>query len=159
MINKAILIGRLGKAPEIRDIGRGDKQVCNLRVATSKKIKGEEFTQWHAVTVWGEHSIKYLEDYADKGSIVYIEGEIETRKYEKDGRDVYVTEIIVGTFGGNVKILSDFKERDRDESRGERNERGARAGGKKTYREESGRGREEDYDDNTSRELDDEIPF
>ncbi len=157
MINKAILIGRLGREPEVRNVG--DRQVCNLRLATSKKIKGEERTQWHAITVWSETSIKYLEDYADKGSVVYIEGEIETRKYEKDGRDVYVTEIIVGQYGGQVKILSDFRQREERDDRETRNSKAASRGGKKTYREESGRGREQEYDDDTSRELDDEIPF
>jgi single-strand DNA-binding protein len=108
-VNKAIILGRLGKDPEIRNAGNSD--VANLSVATSEvwkdKRSGErqEKTEWHRITVWNEHAIKFIDEHLKKGDQVYIEGKIETRKYEKDGVDVYTTEIIVPAFGGEVKKI------------------------------------------------------
>lgn len=110
-MNKAQLIGNLGKDPEIRTLNDGGK-VTNLSLATSESWKdratGErrEKTQWHRVTVWGDGPAKYLA-YAKSGTLVMIEGMIETRKYtDSAGVEKYATEIVVRGRGGQVKILA-----------------------------------------------------
>lgn len=121
-LNKATIIGSLGKDPEIKSFANGN-QVANFSVATSEswkdKSSGEkkEKTQWHNVAVFNEHLIKVCENYLRKGSKVYIEGQIETRKYEKDGRDVYVTEIVLPKYKGEITILSSPK-KEKEESDG-----------------------------------------
>lgn len=108
-VNKVILLGRLGKDPEIKTFGN-DNQLANLTVATSKKIKDQqsgewnEKTEWHNVTVFG-FSAKYAEKYLNKGSQVYIEGELETTSYEKDGVTKYSTKIIVSGYNGVLQGL------------------------------------------------------
>jgi single-strand DNA-binding protein len=130
-VNKAIILGRLGKDPEVRNTGNAD--VANLSVATSEtwkdKRSGErkEKTEWHRVTIWNENAIKFIEEHLKKGDQVYIEGKIETRKYEKDGQDHYTTEIIVPAFGGEVKKIW---ERDGNGGGNDRdNDRGSSRGG------------------------------
>lgn len=109
-VNKVILIGNLGKAPEVRTFQSGDK-VCNFTLATSEtwkdKASGErkEKTEWHNIVIKNQNIVGVAERYLSKGSKVYIEGHIETRKYEKEGRDVYVTEIVVGPFRGEMTLL------------------------------------------------------
>lgn len=90
-MNKAILIGNVGKEPEIRKTQSGIS-VANFSLATSKKVKGEDKTEWHRIVVWDKLA-EIIEKYVKKGDKVMIEGEIETREYEKDGRKVYTTEI------------------------------------------------------------------
>ena len=105
-VNKSIIIGNLGRDPELRHTN-GGKAVCNLAVATSYKPKdGEEQTEWHRVTVWGnqaEDCGKFLE----KGRQVYVEGRLQTRKYtDKQGVEKYATEIVaerVQFLGGKPK--------------------------------------------------------
>jgi|APSaa5957512535_1039671.scaffolds.fasta_scaffold214542_2 single-strand DNA-binding protein len=105
MINKAILIGNVGEDPEARNLTNGGV-VTNFTLATSIKIKGEERTEWHRITVWGQ-TAEFARDYVKKGSKLYIEGEIKTRKWQdKDGNDRYRTEINVGNFNSNLKILT-----------------------------------------------------
>ena len=121
MLNKAQLIGRLGADPETRTLDDGGK-VTNLRVATSETWKDRdsserrERTEWHRVTVWGEGPAKYLA-YAQKGSLVLIEGKIATRKWtDTDGAERYATEVVVQPKGGGqVKILADGVERQAEE--------------------------------------------
>jgi len=110
-VNKAIIIGHLGRDPEVRSFPSGGK-VANLRVATSEtwrdKNSGErkEKTEWHAVAIKNEHLVKVAEQYARKGSKVYIEGQIETRKWtDKDGQERYSTEIVIPMFRGEFKLL------------------------------------------------------
>jgi len=150
MMNKAQLIGRLGADPEIRTLNDGGK-VTNLRLATSETWKdrdnGErrEKTEWHRVTVWGEGPAKYL-GYAKKGSLVLIEGKIETRKYtDSAGVEKYATEIVVQSRGGQIKILADGV--DRDEARRGSEEDHATGGANGSS------GPRESYD------LNDDIPF
>ncbi|MFC5342903.1 single-stranded DNA-binding protein (plasmid) [Brevundimonas staleyi] len=150
MMNKAQLIGRLGADPETRTLNDGGK-VTNLRVATSESWKDRdsgqrrEKTEWHRVTVWGEGPAKYLA-YAEKGSLVLIEGKIETRKYtDSAGVEKYATEIVVQSRGGQIKILADGVDRDHD-SRGSDDDHAA--GGAN-----GGSGPRESYD------LNDDIPF
>jgi len=98
-VNKVILVGRLGKAPEIREVN--DTKVVNFSIATSKSWKdksGEkkEDTQWHRIVAWGR-TAEVAAEYLDKGSLVYIEGELQTRKYtDKEDIERYTTEIRVG---------------------------------------------------------------
>jgi len=142
-INKVILVGRLGKDPQ-RKVTRDRKEFSVFSMATSKKIKDEERTTWHNVIVWNESTAKYVNSYARTGTLIYVEGEIEVRNYDKDGQTHYVTEVIVGQYNGNVQILKDGVSR--EESGGERKT--------KTYREESGGRGAAPHDP-----LDDEIPF
>lgn len=111
-INKVILVGNLGAAPEIRDLPSGQK-VANLRVATSEqwtdKSSGEkrERTEWHTVSVFNQNSVNFAESYLQKGSKVYIEGQLQTRKWQdQSGQDRYSTEVVVNTFGGQLTGLS-----------------------------------------------------
>lgn len=90
-MNKAILIGNVGKEPEIRKTQSGIS-VANFSLATSKKIKGEDKTEWHRIVAWDKLA-EIIEKYVHKGDKLMIEGEIETRDYEKDGQKFYTTEI------------------------------------------------------------------
>ena len=90
-MNKAILIGNVGKQPEIRKTQSGIS-VANFSLATSKKVKGEDQTEWHRVVAWDKLA-DIIEKYVKKGDKLMIEGEIQTREYEKEGRKVYTTEI------------------------------------------------------------------
>jgi single-strand DNA-binding protein len=165
-INKVILVGRMGKDPEVKHT-RDGKEFSTFSMATSKKIKDEEKTTWHNIVVWNEHTAKYINDFAQKGTLVYIEGEIDNRKYEKqDGSTGYASDVVVGAFSGNAQILADGVpregggRRDRDDDEREEKpkpERRTRTKPKeKSYREESG-GEAERH--NWEKDLDDEIPF
>jgi single-strand DNA-binding protein len=134
-VNKVILVGRVGADPEIRQAG--DKDVANLRIATSESWKDkrsgewQEKTEWHSITVWAEGTIKYIENNVSKGDLIYIEGQLETRKYEKDGVDHYKTDVVIPAFGGALKSLvkndRDGGGDDRGSDRG--GDRGGRSGG------------------------------
>jgi single-strand DNA-binding protein len=111
-LNKVTLIGHLGQDPEIKTFSTGSR-VANLNLATSEswkdKASGEKktATEWHRISVFNEHAIKFLESYAVKGSLVYVEGKLETRKWQdKDGQDRTTTQIAVRPYGGDVLILS-----------------------------------------------------
>lgn len=109
-LNRAIIIGNVGKDPEIRVLQNGGK-VANFTVATSERWKdkqsGEkkERTEWHRVVVFNEHLVKVVESYVKKGSKLYLEGQIETRKWEKDGVEKYSTEIVLRPFNGEIVLL------------------------------------------------------
>jgi len=110
-VNKAVILGNLGKDPEIRTFQSGGR-VCNMTIATSEtwkdKKSGEkkEKTEWHRVVVFNENFINVCEKYLKKGSKVYIEGQIETRKYaDKDGTDKYTTEIVLKQYGSELVML------------------------------------------------------
>ena len=105
MLNKVMIIGRLGKDPDVKHTGTG-KTVCTLSVATSKKINGEEQTEWHRVVLW-ERTAEVAGQYLAKGSLVYIEGEIRTRSYESGGEKRYATEIV----GHSMQMLGERQER------------------------------------------------
>jgi single-strand DNA-binding protein len=106
MINKVILIGRLGADPELKKTKNGDS-FCNLSLATNKKIKDNEKTTWHKIVVFDPRIAETMGKYAKKGTQLYVQGEIETRSY-KDANDNqrYVTEIIVPRYSGVIKMLS-----------------------------------------------------
>lgn len=110
-LNKVQLIGNLGRDPEVRSFQSGDK-VCNLSVATSEswkdKATGErkEKTEWHRVVITNQNIVGVAERYLSKGSKVYIEGKLQTRKYEQGGVEKYTTEIVVGPFDSKLVLLS-----------------------------------------------------
>jgi single-strand DNA-binding protein len=108
---KVILIGNLGRDPEIRTFPNGGK-VCNLRIATSEswrdKASGErkERTEWHSVAIFSEPLAKIAEQYLRKGSKVYLEGQLETRKWsDQSGADRYATEVVLRPFRGELTLL------------------------------------------------------
>lgn len=109
-VNKVILVGNLGRDPEVRSFQSGGR-VCNLRIATSEswrdKATGErkDRTEWHSVSIYNDNLIGIAERFLKKGSKVYIEGQLETRKYEKDGRDVYTTEVVLRPYRGELTLL------------------------------------------------------
>ncbi|SFR42012.1 single-stranded DNA-binding protein [Litoreibacter janthinus] len=110
-VNKVILIGNLGRDPEIRTFQNGGK-VCNLRIATSETWKdrntGErrEKTEWHTVAIFQEGLVRIAEQYLKKGSKVYIEGQLQTRKWQdQSGADRYSTEVVLQGFGGTLTML------------------------------------------------------
>ena len=110
-VNKVILIGNLGRDPEVRSFPNGGK-VCNLRIATSEnwrdKATGErkERTEWHSVAIFNENLVRIAEQYLRKGSTVYIEGQLETRKWQdQSGSDRYSTEVVLRPFRGELTLL------------------------------------------------------
>lgn len=110
-VNKVIIIGNLGRDPEVRSFQNGGK-VVNLRIATSEtwrdRNSGErkERTEWHSVAIFNEALAKIAEQYLRKGSTVYIEGALETRKWQdQSGQDRYTTEIVLRPYNGNLTLL------------------------------------------------------
>lgn len=110
-VNKVILIGNLGRDPEVRTFQNGGK-VCNLRIATSENWKdkntGErrERTEWHSVAIFQEGLVRVAEQYLRKGSKVYIEGQLQTRKWQdQSGQDRYSTEVVLQGYGGTLTML------------------------------------------------------
>ena len=154
-VNKVILVGNLGKDPEIRRTNDG-RPIANLSVATSEswrdKNTGErkEKTEWHRVVVFNEGLCKVVEQYVKKGSKVYIEGQLQTRKYEQGGVEKYTTEVVLQRFRGELTMLD-----------------GKSEGGGRSYEDEGGgftskagaKRSSEGPRENFSQDLDDEIPF
>ncbi|WP_306110456.1 MULTISPECIES: single-stranded DNA-binding protein [Roseovarius] len=162
-VNKVILIGNLGRDPEVRTFQNGGK-VCNLRIATSENWKdrntGErrEKTEWHSVAIFQEGLVRIAEQYLRKGSKVYIEGQLQTRKWQdQSGQDRYSTEVVLQGFNGTLTMLDG---------------RDGGGGGGGGYGGGSGGGYDQDYvggssgpsdqgrsQPSPSRDYDDEIPF
>ena len=157
-VNKVILVGNLGKDPEIRTLNSGDR-VANLRIATSEnwrdKATGErkEKTEWHQVVIFNENLVKVAENYLKKGSTIYIEGSLQTRKYEQNGVEKYSTEIVLQKFRGELTMLGG-RGGGADEGEG-----GYSGGGRSDLsgagRPAQGAGAKESF----AADLDDEIPF
>ena len=123
-VNKVILVGNLGRDPEVRRLGSGEP-VVNLRIATSEtwrdKQSGErkERTEWHSVVIFNENLAKVAEQYLKKGSKIYIEGQLQTRKWQdQSGVEKYTTEIVLQRFRGELTIL-DSRQGGSDEYGGE----------------------------------------
>ncbi|MGB5863051.1 MAG: single-stranded DNA-binding protein [Sulfitobacter sp.] len=171
-VNKVIIIGNLGRDPEVRSFQNGGK-VCNLRIATSENWKdkntGErrEKTEWHSVAIFQEGLVRIAEQYLKKGSKVYIEGQLQTRKWQdQSGADRYTTEVVLQGYGGTLTML-DGREGgggggmggggggydDRDSGGGYDQQGGGGYGGGQS----SGGG--QPSGGGGSRDLDDEIPF
>ena len=165
-VNKVILVGNLGADPEIRRLNSGDS-VVNMRIATSEtwrdKASGErkESTQWHNVVIFNENLVKVAESYLRKGSTVYIEGSLQTRKWaDAQGVEKYSTEIVLQKFRGELTMLGGRN--DRAESGGD-DYAGAGAsggysggGGNAGY---GGRAQSSGPKESFAADLDDEIPF
>jgi single-strand DNA-binding protein len=156
-VNKVILIGNLGKDPEVRRMQDG-RPVVNLSVATSDtwrdKATGErrERTEWHRVVIFNENLCRIVEQYLKKGSKVYLEGSLQTRKWQdQQGQDKYTTEVVLQGFNGNLTML----DRAGGGGSSEMSESGNEFGSPGPTRERApalaGAGRRED--------MDDEIPF
>ena len=110
-VNKVILIGNLGADPEIRTLPSGER-VANLRVATSESWRdrnsGErkEKTEWHRVVIFNDNLAKVAENYLRKGAKVYVEGQLQTRKWtDQQGQDRYTTEVVLQKFRGELQML------------------------------------------------------
>ncbi len=154
-VNKVIIVGNLGRDPEIRSFQNGGR-VANISVATSEswrdKQSGErkERTEWHRVSILNENLVSVCERFLKKGTTVYIEGQLETRKYEKDGREQYTTEVVLRPYRGELTILSGMGSSDRETGADEapsRSERGAVSAGVRPK------------DDMPDDGFNDEIPF
>ena len=111
-VNKVILIGNLGADPEVRTFQNGGK-VCNLRIATSETWKDRESgerrerTEWHSVAIFSEPLIRVAEQYLHKGSKIYVEGQLETRKWQDQntGQDRYSTEVVLRPYRSELTML------------------------------------------------------
>ncbi|GAA0602159.1 single-stranded DNA-binding protein [Paenochrobactrum glaciei] len=166
-VNKVILVGNLGADPEVRRMSSGDP-VVNLRIATSESWRdrqsGErrEKTEWHSVVIFNENLAKVAEQYLKKGAKVYLEGALQTRKWQdQNGNERYTTEIVLQKFRGELQML---------DSRGEGGGQGRsfEGGGRSQMSDYSGGGSSGGSDFGNSgpssgggfsRDLDDEIPF
>ena len=111
MLNKVTLIGNVGKDPEVRTAQSG-KRSAKFTLATSQKYKdkttGERKTktEWHNIVIFNEGIVQFVEHYLKKGARIYLEGQIETRKWQDDsGKDRYTTEIVIPPFGGQVLLM------------------------------------------------------
>ena len=164
-VNKVILVGNLGRDPEIRSMPNGDR-IANLSIATSEtwrdKASGErkEKTEWHRVVIFNDNIVKVVENYVKKGSTVYIEGALQTRKWtDQQGVEKYSTEIVVSRFKGELTML------------GGRSDGGSAGGGYGGGQSGGGRG-DDDYSSGFSTggankpsgpkesyDLNDDIPF
>lgn len=115
MLNKCSFIGNLGRDPECRSLGNG-KEVVSLSLGVSEKWKdasGEkkEHTEWVRITIFNEHLVKVAKDYLKKGSKIYVEGKLQTKKYtDKDGVEKYSTEIALQNYGGTIVMLDGKKD-------------------------------------------------
>jgi len=165
-VNKVILVGNLGADPEIRRLNSGDP-VVNIRVATSEtwrdKNSGErkEKTEWHNVVIFNDNLAKVAEQYLKKGMKVYVEGQLQTRKWQdQQGQDRYTTEIVLQKFRGELQML---------DARGQGGEGGGQVGYDRGERSGGG-SRNSDFGQSGpsqggggrgsfSQDLDDEIPF
>ena len=148
-VNKVILVGNLGRDPEIRTTQSGMK-VANLRVATSERWKDrnsgemQERTEWHSVAIFNEHLVSVAERFLHKGSKVYLEGQLQTRKWtDQQGQDRYSTEVVMNRFRGELQML---------DSRGE----GGGGSGGGSF---GGGGNDGGFSGGAGDDLDDEIPF
>jgi single-strand DNA-binding protein len=161
-LNKVMLIGNLGKDPEVRSFANGGK-VCNFSLATSESWKdknsGErrEKTDWHNVAIFNENLVRIAEQYLKKGSKVYIEGSLQTRKWQdQSGADKYTTEVVLQNFNGTLVLL------DRAEGGG-----GGQRGGGGGYNQDDGgyggggaaRGGGASRPSAFDSDLDDDVPF
>lgn len=161
-VNKVILVGNLGADPEVRRMNSGDP-VVNLRIATGEswrdKSTGErrEKTEWHNVVIFNDNLAKVAENYLKKGSKVYIEGQLQARKWQdRDGNDRYTTEVVLQRYRGELTMLDG-----RGEGGGDRMGGGGYGSGNRMDDRSGGGQRQMDApkEDFSSDTLDDDIPF
>lgn len=154
-INKVILVGNLGKDPEVRSMQDG-REVVNLTIATSDTWKdrqtGErrEKTEWHRVVIFNEGLVNVAKNYLKKGAKVYLEGALQTRKWtDKDGAEKYSTEVVLQNFNSNLTMLDSRRD-------------GGEGGGGQSYQQPANQYNQESRapkQDFSKSDLDDEIPF
>jgi len=156
-VNKVILVGNLGRDPEIRTTQSGLK-VASLRVATSERWKDrnsgemQERTEWHSVAIFNEHLVSVAERFLHKGSKVYLEGQLQTRKWtDQQGQDRYSTEVVMNRFRGELQMLDSRGEGSGDAFSGSGSGSGAGSFGDG--------GNDGDFAGKRGDDLDDEIPF
>ena len=156
-LNKVMIIGNLGRDPEVRSFQNGGK-VCNLRIATSErwrdKNSGEnrEKTEWHSVSIFSEGLVRVCEQYLKKGSKVFVEGQLQTRKWQdQSGNDRYSTEVVLQGYSGTLTML-DGRDGGGDNGNkfGQSNQGSGSQGGGYDSNPQGGIGHSD---------LDDEIPF
>jgi single-strand DNA-binding protein len=157
-VNKVILVGNLGKDPEVRHTQDG-RAIVNLSVATSENWKdrqtGErkERTEWHRVVIFNENLAKIAEQYLKKGAKVYLEGQLQTRKYtDKDGVEKYSTEVVLQQYRGELTML---------DARGGGGDNAGLANGGDSFGQSGpmDRPRSGGKPQSFARDLDDEVPF
>ncbi len=155
-VNKVILVGNLGKDPVIRSMGSGDR-VATFSLATSEnwrdKSTGErrEKTEWHNIAVFNDNIVKVVENYLKKGSKVYVEGQLQSRKYtDNSGVEKYMTEVVISRFKGELTML---------EGRGGGGAGVGDEGGYSGGFQSGPAARPSGPRENFSADLDDEIPF
>ncbi len=154
-LNKVLLIGRLGNDPEIREFPNGGK-VCNFSLATSESWKDnntgerQERTNWHNIAIFNERLAEIAEQYLKKGSQIYIEGQLETRKWQdQTGNDRYTTEVVLRRYKGELTMLGGRSDELAGDSGYSKSESAGNIQGIKNQQPEN----------IGSDELDDEIPF
>ena len=156
-VNKVILVGNLGADPEARSLNNGG-EVVNMRIATSENWKDrdgnrQERTEWHNVVIFNENLGRVAKSYLRKGSKVYLEGQIQTRKWtDQSGNDRYTTEVVLQKFRGELVLLDS---RDSGGSRGAFSEEFDEFGGSSTPQKAQSRPQAAAFDT----DLDDDVPF
>ena len=158
-INKVILVGNLGRDPEVSTTQNGAK-VVNMRLATSEQWKDrdgnrQERTEWHSIVIFNEHLAGIAERYLHKGSKIYVEGQLQTRKWtDQQGVEKYTTEVMLGRFRGDIQML---------DSRGDGGSAGGgggQSGDDQNYGESrNSEPRDQGASSGGAPDLDDEIPF
>jgi len=164
-VNKVILIGNLGADPEVKSFQNGGR-IANLRIATSEnwkdKATGErkERTEWHTVVLQSDGLVGVAERFLRKGSKVYIEGQLRTRKWQdQSGNDRYSTEVSVGGIGGVLTMLDGAPGGGGGQRGGDWNQGGGSSGGGSSYGGSGGGGSSSGGGSSFSDDLDDDIPF
>lgn len=178
-VNKVILVGNLGADPEIRRLNSGEP-VANLRIATSESWRDRQSgerkdkTEWHSVVIFNENLAKVAEQYLKKGAKVYIEGQLQTRKWtDQNGNDKYTTEIVLQKFRGELQMLDSRGEGgggggrfegggsggDRFASGGGSSRGGDYGGNNNNGGNDFGRSSPQQQSGGFSHDLDDDIPF
>ena len=164
-VNKVILIGNLGADPEVKSFQNGGR-IANLRIATSENWKdkntGErkERTEWHNVVLQSEGLVGVAEKYLRKGSKIYIEGQLRTRKWQdQSGNDRYTTEVSVGGMGGVMTMLDGAPGGGGGSQRGGDWQGGSSGGGDPNWSQRSGASGGGGGGSNFADDLDDDIPF
>lgn len=163
-VNKVILIGNLGADPEVRHTQDG-RSICNLRLATTDswrdKQSGErrEKTEWHSVVIFNEQLGKVAQQYLRKGSKVYIEGQLQTRKWQDNsGNDRYTTEVVLQNYNGQLTML-DGRGAASGFNDGEPANFDSKESGRGAAVKASGSGKSREAPKSFEKDLDDEIPF
>lgn len=162
-VNKTILVGNLGADPEVKSFQNGGK-VCNLRIATSESWKdrtsGErkEKTEWHSVAIFSDGLVGVAEKFLRKGSKVYLEGKLQTRKWQdQSGNDRFTTEVVLNGPGAVLTMLDSAQGKG-----GQQSGNDGWGGGSSQGRDDSGGGssrQQSGFSNNQDDDLDDEVPF